>query len=139
MHIAVIDGQGGGIGRAIIDALRKNFKDQIVITALGTNALASSNMQKAGCDYVASGENAVKTNVKDVDVIIGVVGILSANSMLGELTPKMAKAIGKSAAIKVLIPLNRCNLMIAGTRSVSLSDCITDGMDIIRGLLESKK
>lgn len=114
MLVAVIDGQGGGIGRSIIEKLRNEFTDDIKIIALGTNSLATSSMIKAGANEGATGENAIVYNAGRVDVIMGVVGIIAVNSMLGELTPLMAKAIAESPARKILVPLNRCNVEIVG-------------------------
>jgi NAD(P)-dependent dehydrogenase (short-subunit alcohol dehydrogenase family) len=103
MKIAVVDGQGGGIGKALVEKLRIEFGNDIEITALGTNALATSLMLRAGADEGASGENAIVYNAGRVDVIIGPIGIIAADSMLGELTPAMAKAIAGSSAKKILI------------------------------------
>ena len=119
--MAVVDGQGGGIGKLIIEALRKDADlGKVKITALGTNALATSAMLKAGADDGATGENAVCVNVGDVDVIVGAVGIILANGMMGELTPRMAEAIGSSRAYKVLLPVNRCRLHVVGVVSEPL-------------------
>lgn len=114
MRIAVIDGQGGGIGKTIVEKLRKELPEDVEIIALGTNALATSYMLKAGANEGATGENAIVVNAGKVDIIMGTVGIIAANSMLGELTPLMAKAIAESPARKVLLPLNRCNIEIVG-------------------------
>ena len=103
--VAVIDGQGGGIGSLIIKHLRENLAEEVEIIGLGTNAMATGAMLKAGANKGASGENAIVQTVKTVDVIIGTTGILLANSMMGELTPKMAEAIASSPAMKYLLPL----------------------------------
>jgi len=115
MKIAVIDGQGGGIGRLIVEKLRQALGNDCTILALGTNALAASVMLKAGANEGASGENAIVFSSSRVDIITGSVAILAANSYAGELTPRMAEAIASSEAIKVLIPLNRCGIEICGT------------------------
>jgi NAD(P)-dependent dehydrogenase (short-subunit alcohol dehydrogenase family) len=132
MRIAVIDGQGGGIGKTIVERLRASFGSSVTIIALGTNSLATSAMLKAGADQGASGENAVVFNVSKVDFIVGSIGIISANSMLGELSPEMAKAVSESNAIKVLIPLNRCNLNIVGIKDQSLLQFIDELIETVR-------
>jgi hypothetical protein len=133
--IAVIDGQGGGMGRILIERLRESLSDQIEILALGTNALATSAMIKAGADHGASGENAIMINSVKADIITGSLGIISANSFMGELTPAMAAAISASGAVKVLVPMNRCNLMVAGVRESTIQAYVEDAITIIGGLL----
>jgi hypothetical protein len=103
--IAVIDGQGGGIGSAVIKRLREAIAEEIEIIGLGTNAMATGAMLKAGANKGASGENAIVQTVKTVDIIVGPTSIVLANSMMGELTPKMAVAIASSPATKCLLPL----------------------------------
>ena len=120
MRIAVIDGQGGGIGKHIIEKLRSNLKIEIDILALGTNALATSLMLKAGANEGATGESAIVYNADRVDIIIGPIAIILAYSMLGELTPNMACAISKSPAKKMLIPINRNNVQIVGIKNEPL-------------------
>jgi NAD(P)-dependent dehydrogenase (short-subunit alcohol dehydrogenase family) len=132
MRIAVIDGQGGGIGKAIIEKLRQECDARIEILALGTNALATALMLKAGANEGASGENAIVVNAVKVDMIIGAIGIVLANSMLGELTPLMAKAIAESPAQKILIPLNRSNIQIAGTIKKPLPHYVDDAVELVK-------
>ncbi|GAB6179871.1 DUF3842 family protein [Desulfotomaculum defluvii] len=132
MRIAVIDGQGGGIGKAVVSKLRQAFEDSIEIVALGTNSLATSLMLKSGANEGATGENAIVYNVSRVDFIVGPVAIVCANSLLGELTPLMAKAIAESPAKKVLIPLNRCNLTVAGVETKPLPHYIDDAIEIVK-------
>lgn len=112
--IAVIDGQGGGIGSLIIKRLREALGEEIELICLGTNAMATGAMLKAGANKGASGENAIVQTVKSVDIIIGTISILLANSMMGELTPKMAEAIGSSYATKFLLPLKIPEVEIIG-------------------------
>ncbi|MEG0875274.1 MAG: DUF3842 family protein [Clostridiales bacterium] len=114
MKIAVIDGQGGGIGKHITEKLRRFVAEDTEIIALGTNALATAAMLKAGANEGATGENAIVHMVENVDVVVGVVSILVANSMLGEVTPKIAVAIGSADARKFLLPVNRNAIEIVG-------------------------
>lgn len=135
MKIAVIDGQGGGIGKAVVEKIRAAFGDDIEILALGTNALATALMLKAGANEGASGENAIVVNVQKVDFIVGSIGIITANSMLGELTPIMAKAVAESQAKKVLIPLNRCNVFVAGVKNEPLPHFIEDAVELLKSFV----
>lgn len=135
MRIAVIDGQGGGIGKAVVERLRKELPGDIRVLALGTNAAATALMMKAGADEGASGENAIVYNSSRVDVIVGVIGILVANAMLGELTPLMARAVAESPAMKVLIPLNRCNIEVAGVRNEPLPYYIDCAVSSVKNFL----
>jgi hypothetical protein len=112
--IAVIDGQGGGIGSAIIKRLRETFAEEVEIIGLGTNAMATGAMLKAGANKGASGENAIVQTVRSVAIIVGTTGIVLANSMMGELTPKMAEAIASSPALKLLLPLKIPEVEIIG-------------------------
>ncbi|MEJ5226487.1 DUF3842 family protein [Thermodesulfovibrio sp.] len=114
LKVAVIDGQGGGIGSFIIKSLRETFGDKIEIVALGTNAAATANMMKAKANKGASGENAIIWNVKRVDLILGPLSIIVANAMMGELTAAMAEAIGSSEAKKILLPINQEGIDIVG-------------------------
>jgi len=113
--VAVIDGQGGGIGSLIIKRLRDAFAEDVEVIGLGTNAMATGAMLKAGANKAASGENAIVQTVKTVDLIIGTTAIVLANSMMGELTPKMAEAIASSPATKCLLPLRMPEVEIIGT------------------------
>ncbi len=115
MRICVVDGQGGGIGSTIIKKLRQEFQEQTEIIALGTNSIATSSMMKAKANKGATGENAMIVTVKTADIIIGSLSIIVANSMMGELTPKMADAIASSSAHKLLLPLFQENIEIIGT------------------------
>ena len=114
--ISIIDGQGGGIGKSIVGKLRKLITKNsgITICALGTNSTATNNMIKAGADIGATGQNAIVRTAKQSDIILGPLAIIAANSMLGELTAAMAIAVSSSPAQKILIPLNRCNILVAG-------------------------
>lgn len=138
MRIAVIDGQGGGIGRAVIEKIRERMGDDIDVLALGTNALATSAMLKAGANEGATGENAIVVNAPRADVIVGSVAILAADSMLGELSLPMAAAVARSGARKVLIPLNRCGLLVAGVAPKPLPHYIEDVVSILCSMLKEE-
>jgi len=136
MRIAVIDGQGGGIGKALVEKLRAVLGDSVEIIALGTNAVVTSLMLKAGANEGASGENAILVNAPKVDCIMGSVAIIAAHTMLGEITPKMAEAVSGSPARKLLIPLNRCGLYIAGTGQEPLMHYIDAAAALVKELLD---
>ncbi|NLJ94204.1 MAG: DUF3842 family protein [Clostridiaceae bacterium] len=121
--ILVVDSQGGGIGRAVIRSLKQHFPE-IEIVAVGTNGVATSAMLKAGADQAATGENAVVVTAKKADVIIGPIGIVIADSLLGEITPKMALAIGQSNAKRILIPVNHCDNIIVGVPDLTLGKLV---------------
>lgn len=123
-RICVMDGQGGGIGSAVIKKLKDLFGETVEIIALGTNAIATSQMLKSKANRGASGENAIVQTVGKVDIIIGTVGIIMAHAMMGEVTPKMAEAVASSRAKKLLIPLTQENLEIVGISSIPLPHLI---------------
>ena len=119
MNILVMDAQGGGIGKQVVTAVRTHFPD-VTITAVGTNAAATTAMLRAGADEGATGENAAVVCCRRADVIIGPVGIVIADARLGEVTPRMAVAVGQSAAKRILIPVNHCTNFIAGVADLSV-------------------
>lgn len=119
MNILVMDAQGGGIGKQVVTAVRTHFPD-VTITAVGTNAAATTAMLRAGADEGATGENAAVVCCRRADVIIGPVGIVIADALLGEVTPRMAVAVGQSAAKRILIPVNHCANFIAGVADLSV-------------------
>ena len=123
-QICVIDGQGGGIGSAIIKQLKEVFVEKVEIIALGTNAIATAQMLKAKANRGASGENAVVQTVPGADVIIGPVGIIIAHAMMGEVTPKIAEAVAKSAAKKLLLPVSQEKVDIVGMAPTPLPHLI---------------
>ena len=131
MVIMVVDGQGGGIGKALIERLKNAVGTEHELIAVGTNALATMGMMKGGAKNIATGENAVIYNAKRADIIVGSIGIISANAMLGELSPAMAAAIGESDAVKILIPLNRCGLRVAGVATDSLPAMMDDAVRMV--------
>ena len=123
MNILVMDAQGGGIGKQVVTAVRKRFPD-VTITVVGTNAAATTAMLRAGADEGATGENAAVVCCRRADVIIGPVGIVIADALLGEVTPRMAVAVGQSAAKRILIPVNHCANFIAGVADLSVGRLI---------------
>lgn len=129
IKICVIDGQGGGIGATIIKRVKESFGESVDIIALGTNAIATSQMLKAKANRGASGENAIVQTVKQVDFIIGPIGIIMANAMMGEVTPKIAEAVSSSPARKYFLPLSQENAEIVGTAAIPLPHLIDELMD----------
>lgn len=123
MKITIIDGQGGKMGKSVIEQLKKSHP-QLELYAIGTNSIATTAMLKAGATYGATGENPAIINAQDSDIIIGPIGIVFANSLLGEITPAIASAVGASKAYKILIPVNRCNHFIVGCDDASLTEYI---------------
>ncbi len=124
MKVLVIDGQGGRMGKSIIEQLKKNrdTPGAFDLYGIGTNSNATLAMMKAGADYGATGENPIIVNSSNADIIVGPIGIVIANSLLGEITPAIATAVGASPAYKILIPINRCNHMIIGCKEAPLSE-----------------
>ncbi len=131
MNILVIDAQGGGIGRQLVIAIKQNIPDAH-ITAVGTNSAAASAMLRAGADVSATGENAVVVGCRKADIIAGPIGIVIADSLNGEITPKMAVAVGQSSAKRVLIPTNLCDNIVVGIKDFNISHLIQDAIDEIR-------
>lgn len=128
MNILVIDGQGGQLGCNLIKAVFDRLPDAD-ITAVGTNASATASMVKAGAKKAATGENPVVVASKKADIIIGPIGIVVADSMIGEITPVMAQAVGSSDAVKILIPMNKCENIVAGVQNVPVSALIEDAVN----------
>ena len=119
MKVLIIDGQGGGLGRQLVAAV-KEYDRSIEVLAVGTNSAATNAMLKAGADQAATGENSVAVASKKADVIMGPVGIVIADSMLGEITPRMAVAVGQSSAKRILIPVNLCDNIVVGVSDASM-------------------
>lgn len=113
MNVVVIDGQGGGVGRMLVERIKRELPD-LPVTVLGTNAVATANMLKGGADSGATGENPIVYNSPSADVILGPLAIVISNSLLGEITPAMARAVGESKARRILLPVNRCNNHVVG-------------------------
>ncbi len=130
MKIVVIDGQGGRLGKLLVEEVRARLP-QAQILAIGTNALATSAMLKAGADFGATGENPVIRGVADADGVLGPVGIVVANSILGEVTPAMAAAVGSCRGKKYLVPMNSCGVIVAGVAEQSLSAYVAGAVEAL--------
>lgn len=137
MKVLIIDGQGGGMGKNIIEQLKGSFP-QMELIALGTNSIATAAMLRAGADFGATGENPVVFNCKDADIIIGPIGIIVANSLMGEVTPYMAQAVGESKGKKILLPINKCNTFMVGVQDLTLADYILLVVKEVGKLIEMK-
>lgn len=127
MEILVIDGHGGKLGRQLVQAIAERWPEDELI-AVGTNSIATAAMLKGGAAQGATGENPVVVCSRTADIIVGPVGIAVADSLLGEITPAMALAVGQSKAWKILLPVNRCRNYIAGVQGVSVTALITDAL-----------
>ena len=127
----IIDGQGGGIGRLLTQNIKEVFPE-LLVRAVGTNVMATQAMIKAGADEAATGENAVIVGCKKADLIIGPIGIVIADALMGEMTPAMARAVGQSSASRILIPINQCDNIIVGVENFSLSFLIRNCIEQIR-------
>ncbi len=130
MQILVIDAQGGGIGKQIVAAIHKSIPN-VTVTAVGTNTAATTAMLKAGADHGATGENAVIVGARKADVIIGPIGIVIADSLFGEITPAMAVAVGQSNAKRILIPVNHCDNIVAGTRELNMKSLLEEILTLL--------
>ena len=134
MKVLIIDGQGGGLGRQLVTAVKEKCPEAEVL-AVGTNSTATGAMLRAGADQAATGENAVLVACRRADVIIGPVGIVIADSMLGEITPAMAAAVGQSQARRILLPVNQCDNLVVGAADLSMADKVREAAELLRGLL----
>ncbi len=134
MNILVIDSQGGGMGRQLVAAIKGNFP-MVTVTAVGTNAAATTAMLRAGADQSATGENPVIVSCRHADIIVGPVGIVIADAMMGEITPAMAAAVGQSQAKRLLIPVNHCDNIVIGVSELSMSRLVEQTIEQIRALL----
>lgn len=133
MKIVVIDGQGGKMGKALVEQIKQGLPGHLLI-AVGTNSIATSAMMKAGADAGATGENPVVVNSADADVIVGPLGIIVADALLGEITPAMALAVAKSKAQKILLPINRCATTIVGVQEQTLGEYVRQAVEQIGSL-----
>lgn len=137
MNILVIDGQGGQLGCQIIKAIVAKYP-QADVMAVGTNAVATAAMIKGGAKKAATGENPVIVACRRADVIIGPIGIVIADSLFGEITPKMAVAIGQSAASRILIPVNKCENLVAGVANLTVSALIDDTLAKLKSIIDKR-
>ena len=136
MRVLVIDGQGGGLGRQLVAAISAACPDA-ELTAVGTNSLAASAMLKAGAARAATGENAILVNARRADVIVGPLGIVIADALLGEITPAMAAAVGQADAKRILIPVNHCDNYVVGIADVPVGTLVQSAAQKVRALWES--
>ena len=134
MKVVVIDGQSGRMGQLFIERARGACLP-CELTAVGTNAIATAAMLKAGASAGATGENPVLVACRTADIIVGPIGILSADSLMGEITPAMAVAVGQSSAKKLLLPVNQCSNIVVGTQELSLSRLMDEAVELLRSLL----
>ena len=127
MMILVVDGQGGRLGKQIVERLRETLPDA-VIRAVGTNVRATNAMLRAGADEGATGENPLIVACRQADYIVGPLGIVIADSLLGEVTPKMACAVAQSSAARILIPMNMCDNLVAGVKAQPVAELVSDAV-----------
>jgi len=139
MRITVIDGQGGRVGSQVIEAMRKAGigKPQQII-AVGTNSIATASMLKAGADQGATGENPVVVAARSADIIIGPIGILMADALLGEITEAMSAAVGRSSAMKLLMPVSRCSAVVIGTQDLQIPQIVNETVTQVLKLLSTE-
>ena len=135
MKIVVIDGQGGRLGGLLVERVKARLP-QAQVYALGTYTAATAAMLKAGADFGATGENPVVRNVMDADGVLGPVGVVVANAILGEVTPAMAEAVGSCRAKKFLVPMNSCGVVVAGVEELPLPAYVARAVDALAGIFD---
>ena len=123
MKVVIIDGQGGSLGKALVETIRRSHPE-LEILAIGTNSMAASTMLRSGASAIATGENPVVVAARDAEIIIGPLGLIAADSLHGEITPIMASAVSQSKAHKILIPISKCNISIVGKQELGLGEMI---------------
>ena len=138
MRIVIMDAQGGGVGRLLVEGLKRALPDQTLIAA-GTNALATSAMLRAGADQGATGENAIVVCARQAELILAPIGMVLCDAMLGEVTATMAAAVGNSPAHKILIPISRCQTTIAGLPALTLSEAVSAAVQTAVGLVRDRQ
>lgn len=137
MKVVIIDGQGGRIGQLLVEKIKEADLGCEVV-AIGTNSNATTAMLKAGADAAATGENPVLVACRDADVIVGPIGIIAADSLMGEITARMAAAVAGCSAVKLLLPVNMCNKIVVGTQSMSMSAMIQEAVTQLKELINTK-
>lgn len=137
-RILIIDGQGGGIGRMLTQNIKTEFPE-VTVASVGTNVMATQAMIKAGADEAATGENAVLVGCRKADIITGPIGIIIADALMGEITPKMAVAVGQANAVRILLPVNQCGNIVVGIENNTISSLIKCCTDQIRKYLETEQ
>ena len=134
MKILIIDGQGGGLGRQLVTAVKEQYPE-IEVLAVGTNSAATNAMLRAGADRAATGENSVVVASGQADVIMGPLGMVIADPMLGEITPRMALAVGRSRAKRILVPVSQCDNIVAGTQDISMAQNVQNAVAVLQTLI----
>ena len=137
MNVTIIDGQGGQLGAQLVREISTQFEN-VNLTAIGTNAVATATMLKAGAKNAATGENPVIVACRRADVIIGPIGIVITDSLLGEITEKMAVAIARADAVRILIPLNKCDNLVAGVPNLNTKALIDDALEKLRVVMNDR-
>ena len=130
MRILVIDGQGGGLGVQLVTRLKARLGEAAQVWAVGTNALATSAMLKAGADRAATGENAACYNALHADVIMGPIGLLCANALMGEVSPALAAAVSAAPGRRILVPMSSCGILVSGTAGLRMEDLLQDAVEL---------
>lgn len=130
MRVLVIDGQGGGLGRQIVAAVKEKFPEAEVLAA-GANSAATNAMLRAGADQAATGENAVRVACRRADVILGPVGIVISDAMMGEITPAMALAVGQSQAKRILLPVGQCDNIVVGVSDMPMAKMVQEAAGLL--------
>jgi len=134
LKILIIDGQGGGLGRQLVSAVKEKYPETEIL-AVGTNSAATNAMLRAGADQAATGENSVAVASERADVIMGPIGIVIADSMLGEITPRMALSVGQSRAKRILIPVNLCDNIVVGVNEISMTKNVQNAVEALGALM----
>jgi len=138
MQIVIIDGQGGSLGKSLVEAIKKRF-EHVQVLAIGTNSLATSAMLRSGADGIATGENPVVVAARNADLIVGPLGIITADALHGEITPTMAVAVAQSKAHKILLPISKCNVSVVGRQDLNLTEMIELALSEIATFLDNRR